>query len=80
MKIKKQMTVKSTRGGNAAGGATIADRFKIDTGANNASKNAAPASVKVAFFAAFVAFCLLGGMVWFLYQNLEFQKVVMVED
>lgn len=80
MKIKKQMTVKTARPGNVGGGATIADRFKIDTDAGKAAKSSASASVKAAFFAALVAFGLLGGLVWFLYQTTEFQKVVMVED
>lgn len=80
MKIKKQMTVKTTRPGSAGGGATIADRFKIDQAPAKASNGGSSASAKVAFFAALIAFALLGGMVWFLYQTVEFQKVVMVED
>jgi hypothetical protein len=80
MKIKKQMTVKTARPGAAVGGATIADRFKIDPTAGKAQNGSSSASAKVAFFAALIAFGLLGGMVWFLYQTVEFQKVVMVED
>jgi hypothetical protein len=77
MKIKKQMTVKAP-GGNASGGATIADRFKIEPAANKSSSGGASSTAtKVAFFAGFLALCAVGGLAWFAYQHAEFFKSVM---
>ena len=80
MKIKKPMSVKTPGAAKASGGATIADRFKIDTMSNGAPKaSSTGAGTKVAFTAAFISLCLLGGIVWFMYQYFEFQKVIMVD-
>ncbi|MBO5905223.1 MAG: hypothetical protein J6Q84_02250 [Kiritimatiellae bacterium] len=69
MKIKKQMTVKPPMG-NSAGGATIADRFKLEPMADNrsSSSDANTASTKLAVAAAVIALAVLGGLVWFLYM------------
>ncbi len=80
MKIKKPMTVNSPAAGKT-GGATIADRFKLETFDNRASKGGpASTSVKIAFAASFLALCLLAGIVWLMYQYYEFQKVALLAD
>jgi hypothetical protein len=77
MKIKKQMTVKAP-GGSSSGGATIADRFKIEPTVNKRSSGGANSTAtKVAFFAGFLALCAVGGLAWFAYQHAEFFKSVM---
>lgn len=78
MKIKKPMSVKPSGAGPAAAGATIADRFKLDTMSNGAKKSTT-AGTKAAFIAGLLSLCFLGGIVWFMYQYSEFQKVVMVD-
>ncbi len=80
MKIKKPMSIKSPAA-NASGGATIADRFKLETLNDEASKGGpAGTSVKLAFAAGFVSLLLLGGIVWFLYKYYEFQKLALIAD
>lgn len=72
MKIKKPMTVKAPAApAPATGGATIADRFKLD-----AVAPAAPAVSKTAtlaaFIAAFIALAASGVLVFVLYKHWKF--------
>ena len=59
----------------ASGGATIADRFKLDTTAPTTKKSGpAGAAVKIAVAAAVVALIVGGVLTFVLYQHWEFLK------
>lgn len=80
MKIKKQMTIKTSSAGNGAGGATIADRFKIEPMAKKDSKRSNSASIVTAFFLALTALFVLGGLVVLLQQTVAFNETSAVAE
>ena len=56
----------------AAGGATIADRFKLDLQDPNAKKQSAGAGTTAAVIAALLALAVSGILTFILYQHWEF--------
>lgn len=71
MKIKK--TAKTTMKAPAApGGATIADRFKLDDDFGAKKTGPAPKSTAAAFFTALVALGVAGVLTFMLYKHWEF--------
>ena len=77
MKIKKPMTIKAP--GGEGGGATIADRFRLDA----VQKDAAPKGATVgktsaacAFSAGLLALLLAGGLAGLLYKHWEYLMTV----
>ena len=77
MTIKKTVKVKPTgspaTAATAAGGATIANRFKLDTTAPEAKRPAASGTaVKVAGIAGLVALVVVGILTFVLYKHWEF--------
>ena len=59
----------------AAGGATIADRFKLDAPDPSAKKGGpAGAGTKIAVIAGLIALGVAGFLAFMLYQHLEFLK------
>ena len=69
MKIKK--TAKTTIKASAPGGATIADRFKLDD-LEEKKSGPAPKSTAAAFFTALVALGVAGVLTFMLYKHWEF--------
>ena len=67
MKIKKtaKTTIKAP-----SGGATIADRFRLDV--DDGAKKATPKSTTAAFFIALVALGVAGLLTFMLYKHWEF--------
>jgi len=75
MTIKKPMRAPKTAGASAApavGGATIADRFKLDMPDAEAQKPAAGKATTVAVIAGFVALAVAGILTYILWQHWEF--------
>ena len=75
MTIKKPMKAAEPTDTPAApvtGGATIADRFKLDLQDPNAKKASAGTGTLVAVIAAFVALALAGILTFVIYQHWEF--------
>lgn len=75
MKIKKPMTVKPAGGDGApTGGATIADRFRLDVPEKKKGGGAAVNSTAAAcaFSAALLALALLAGLVGMLYTHYDY--------
>jgi hypothetical protein len=71
MKIKKTVN-KTASSAPAVGGATIADRFKLD--ADEPQKKAGPAakSTAAAFYTALAALVTIGVLTFILYKHWEF--------
>lgn len=67
MKIKKSKTMTIKKGGDAAGGAAIADRFRLDAGGAGSSAHAGVKTVSrkaalCALIAGFIALALVGSL------------------
>ena len=79
MKIKKPAKPATPAAATAAGGATIADRFKLDLPAPGAAKKAASGTVSakgasIALGAALVGLAIVGILTFVIYQHWEFLK------
>lgn len=74
MKLKKPKTIKAPGADSPAGGggATIADRFKLDVPAKGGTGTVGRTSTAVAFSAALVALALIGGLAAMLYYHWEY--------
>ena len=76
MTIKKPMKAPEAPAETAAapvtGGATIADRFKLDLQDPNAKKQPAGAATLVAVIAGFLALAVAGILTFIMYQHWEF--------
>lgn len=70
MKLKKPMSAPAAA---PTGGATIADRFKLEpTQVDKPASKTGKASATIALIAAVVGLALVGGLVFVLYGHLEF--------
>jgi len=71
MKIKKPKTIKTT---GATGGATIADRFRLDAAPDKAQKGATVGKTATAwaFSAGLLALLLVVGLAGMLYKHWEY--------
>ena len=78
MTIKKPLTkpAAAPEAGSTptAGGATIADRFKLDLQDANAKKGASGVGATAAAIAGFVALIVAGVLTFIIYQHWEFLK------
>ena len=84
MTVKKTLSLKrpapaaasadATPAAAAPGGATIADRFKLDAPSEKKASSAAGVGTKVAVVAAVVALAVVGLLTYTLYGHWEFLK------
>ena len=84
MTIKKLKTVKAARPGAgtgadgaaapATGGATIAERFKLDMQETKPGATVSKKAAAVALTGALIALCVAGVLVFMLYRHWEFLK------
>ncbi len=72
MKIKKPTTIKAPAASATPGGATIADRFKLDVPAAAPARTVNKTASLIALIAAVVALGVSGMLTFTLYQHLEF--------
>lgn len=73
MKLKKPTTIKAPGAeSHVGGGATIADRFKLDVPAKGGAGTVGKTSTAVAFSAALLALALIGGLATMLYYHWEY--------
>ena len=75
MTIKKPMKTAApaqTAGAPAPGGATIADRFKLDMPDPNAKKASSGAGTTVAVIAGFLALAVAGILTFIIYQHWQY--------
>ena len=74
MTIKKPTQVQEPAPAAPTGGATIADRFKLDVPDPNAGKAKGSKMAAVTLVVALVALALAGILTFVLYQHWEFRK------
>ena len=77
MTIKKPITAPqqdAPTGATAAGGAAIADRFKLDLQDPNAKKSSGGVGTTIALVAGLVALAVAGVLTFIIYQHWEFLK------
>ena len=73
MKLKKPMTIKAPASASASGGgATIADRFKLENVAEPTGRTVNKTAALIALIAAVVGLILSGALTFTLYQHMAF--------
>ena len=73
MKLKKPKTIKAPGAESATGGgATIADRFKLDAPVKGGAGTVGKTSTAMAFSAGLLALALIGGLATMLYYHWEY--------